>query len=203
MLICRFPQGMRQVILRNDHSGSYLRLLNTSSVTEYSYFPTLRKLLATPKIQENVDTEYLLKRKRWMLIPFATANHICLGSVYAWSLFNQPLTRISGVVAPAAGDWVLGDVTTTFSLIMGGFGWGVIFSKYLDALGPRLCGLIGSFSLGGGFTLASIAAETHSLPLLWLGGAVWGISNGITVCIYEINQDSELTHCFHSVHSSR
>jgi hypothetical protein len=37
---------------------------------------------------------------RWKLIAAATTNHMCLGSIYAWSLFNQPLTRLHGVVAP-------------------------------------------------------------------------------------------------------
>jgi hypothetical protein len=37
---------------------------------------------------------------RWKLIAAATTNHMCLGSIFAWSLFNQPLTRLHGVVAP-------------------------------------------------------------------------------------------------------
>jgi hypothetical protein len=37
---------------------------------------------------------------RWKLVAAATTNHMCLGSIYAWSLFNQPLTRLHGVVAP-------------------------------------------------------------------------------------------------------
>jgi hypothetical protein len=66
----------------------------------------------------------------------------------------------------------------TFSLIMGGFAWGFVFSKHLDAMGPRRCGLIGAASLGGGFSLAALAVHSHSLPLLWLGGGVWGLANG-------------------------
>ncbi|KAH9256315.1 hypothetical protein BASA81_005536 [Batrachochytrium salamandrivorans] len=136
----------------------------------------MRRLLATPVAKG--PSQQLLSRTRWVLIPFATANHVCLGSVFAWSLFNQPLMRLNGVVAPAASDWTLGDSTTTFSLVMGGFAWGFVFSRYLDQFGPRTCQLLGAASLGGGFSLAALAVHEHSLPLLWLGGGVWGLANG-------------------------
>jgi hypothetical protein len=35
---------------------------------------------------------------------------MCIGSVYAWSMFNMPLTQEFGVVASAADDWAFGDV---------------------------------------------------------------------------------------------
>src|SRR5436309_1523445 len=41
---------------------------------------------------------------RWRNLPAAVATHLCLGSVYAWSIFNQPLTRLDGVLVPAGGD---------------------------------------------------------------------------------------------------
>ena len=112
-------------------------------------------------------------------MPASTLNHLCLGSVFAWSCFNQPLMRTQGVLAQSSTDWSLGDVTLTFSLVMGGFAWGALFSKHLDRLGPRFCSLAGAASLGGGFTLVSVASHVHSLPLLYLGGLVWGVSNGI------------------------
>ena len=36
--------------------------------------------------------------------PAALANHICLGGIFAWSVFNKPLTSLYGVVAPASSD---------------------------------------------------------------------------------------------------
>ena len=41
--------------------------------------------------------------------------HVSIGSVYAWSIWNNPLTRQLGVVAQAAGDWSLGDALSVFS----------------------------------------------------------------------------------------
>ena len=72
----------------------------------------------------------------------------------------------------------MGDVAITFSLVMGGFAWGALLGKTLDAWGPRMSCLIGGASLGTGFAVGAAAINLHSLPLLYLGGAVWGLANG-------------------------
>ena len=46
-------------------------------------------------------------------------------------------------MVPASADWAIGDITVTFSLVMGGFVWGAVFGKYLDAWGARACCFIG------------------------------------------------------------
>ena len=38
---------------------------------------------------------------RWRVPPASVAIHLCIGSVYAWSIFNLPLTRVAGVVTDA------------------------------------------------------------------------------------------------------
>ena len=53
---------------------------------------------------------------RWRVPPASVAIHLCIGSVYAWSIYNAPLTRVFGVVAPAADDWSLQNVTWIFSV---------------------------------------------------------------------------------------
>lgn len=116
---------------------------------------------------------------RTRLLPLAMANHLCLGSIFAWSIFNKPLTRLHGVVAPSPHDWSLGDVSLTFSLVMGGFVWGALLSRRLEQWGPRASCLAGAACLGGGFALASAAVQSSSLPLLYAGGLVWGLSNGL------------------------
>ena len=47
---------------------------------------------------------------RWLVPPASIAIHLCIGSVYAWSVFNPALTRQLGVVSPAADDWSLTSV---------------------------------------------------------------------------------------------
>ena len=41
-----------------------------------------------------------------------------MGACYAWSLFNEPLTREIGVIAQASNDWVLSNVVSTFMAII-------------------------------------------------------------------------------------
>jgi MFS family permease len=113
-----------------------------------------------------------------MMIPAATLTHLCLGSIFAWSIFNAPLMRLNGVVASSASDWALSEISVTFSLVMGGFAWGAIFGPLLDKYGPRVSCLIGAAGLSSGFLLASTAVQMQSLPLLYGSGLVWGISNG-------------------------
>lgn len=44
---------------------------------------------------------------RWLVPPASIAIHLCIGSVYAWSIFNPALTKEFGVVTSAAQDWSL------------------------------------------------------------------------------------------------
>ena len=46
--------------------------------------------------------------KRWVQVPLASINHLCIGSVFSWSMFNGPLTQLHGVVAPAAAGEIRG-----------------------------------------------------------------------------------------------
>ena len=44
---------------------------------------------------------------RWRVPVASVAIHLCIGSVYAWSMFNPPLTMTQGVVGSAGDDWTL------------------------------------------------------------------------------------------------
>jgi MFS family permease len=59
---------------------------------------------------------------------------------------------------------------------MGGFVWGAFTGKHLMRWGPRASCVLGACTLGGGFAIASVALSTANLPLLYVGGAVWGMS---------------------------
>ena len=123
---------------------------------ELAGLATLRRLGLHPD-QITVDDTY----NRWRVVPFATVNHLCIGSIFAWSMFNPPLMQDLGVVAPSSSDWALGEISLTFSLVMGGFAWGAVFGKYLDGWGPRASCLIGAASLGGGYSLAAAGIHMH------------------------------------------
>ena len=54
------------------------------------------------------------KFNRWLIPPVALAVHLCIGQVYALSMFSEPLTRIIGVRAAAAEDWSLQELSPLF-----------------------------------------------------------------------------------------
>ena len=53
---------------------------------------------------------------RWLVPPASIAIHLCIGSVYAWSIFNPALIKAYGVVTPTSGDWSLKDVVWIFTV---------------------------------------------------------------------------------------
>ncbi len=55
----------------------------------------------------NVHVRACVRGPRWLTVPFAFTVQLSIGSVYAWSTFNAPLTRQLGVLVPAADDWGL------------------------------------------------------------------------------------------------
>lgn len=112
---------------------------------------------------------------RWKVPPASIAIHLCIGSVYAWSIYNPPLIRLFGVVAPASGDWSLQDVTWIFSVAIVFLGLSAALAgHWLDKVGPRLVGTAAAVLWGGGYLVGSIGILTHQLWLLYFGYGVLG-----------------------------
>ncbi|RVV97555.1 MFS transporter [Mesobaculum littorinae] len=112
---------------------------------------------------------------RWKVPPASIAIHLCIGSVYAWSVFNPALTRQFGIVAPAADDWSLSSVVWVFSVAIVCLGLAAAFAgKWLEKVGPRMVGVVAAFLWGGGFLIGAAGIATHQLWLLYLGYGVLG-----------------------------
>src|SRR5437867_7638897 len=70
---------------------------------------------------------------RWRVPPASVAIHLCIGSVYAWSIFNPALTKVRGVVTSAAGDWSLRNVVWIFTVAIVVLGLTAAFAgKWLE-----------------------------------------------------------------------
>lgn len=112
---------------------------------------------------------------RWLVPPASIAIHLCIGSVYAWSVFNPPLTRELGVVAPAGDDWSLSSVVWIFSVAIVFLGLAAAFGgKWLEKVGPRMVGVLSACLWGGGFVIGSLGIAAHQLWLVYLGYGVLG-----------------------------
>lgn len=118
---------------------------------------------------------------RWLVPPASIAIHLCIGSVYAWSIFNPALIKELGVVTSSAGDWSLSSVVWIFSVAIVFLGLSAaIAGKWLEKVGPRCVGVTAAFLWGGGFVIGSIGISTHQLWLVYLGyGALGGCGLGL------------------------
>ncbi len=118
---------------------------------------------------------------RWLVPPASIAIHLCIGSVYAWSIYNPALMRVHGVVTPAAGDWSLGDVVWIYTVAIVFLGLSAaVAGKWLEDVGPRMVGAVAALCWGGGYLLGSLGIELHELWLVYLGyGVIGGCGLGL------------------------
>ena len=80
---------------------------------------------------------------RWWVPVASVAIHLCIGSVYAWSIYNPALTRVFGVVTPAAQDWSLAQTNRVFTIAIVFLGLSAALAgKWLEDVGPRKVGTV-------------------------------------------------------------
>jgi MFS family permease len=118
---------------------------------------------------------------RWLVPPASVAIHLCIGSVYAWSVYNPALTRALGVVTPAAEDWRLADAAFVFTIAIVFLGLSAaVAGKWLEAVGPRVVGTVAALCWGGGYVIGGLGIALHELWLVYLGyGAIGGCGLGL------------------------
>ncbi|MAI84648.1 MAG: MFS transporter [Rickettsiales bacterium] len=93
---------------------------------------------------------------RWLVPPASIAIHLCIGSVYAWSMFNPALVKIMGVVTSSGDDWSLSQVVWIFSVAIVCLGFTAAYAgKWLEKVGPRMVGFVAACCWGGGFLIGA------------------------------------------------
>lgn len=119
--------------------------------------------------------------KRWLIAPAALGIHLCIGSVYAWSLFNPALVKRIGVVASAADDWTLKQVVWVFTVAIVFLGLSAaVAGKWLEKVGPRMVGVVATACWAGGFVIGGTGIISGQLWLLYLGyGVIGGCGLGL------------------------
>ena len=118
---------------------------------------------------------------RWRVPLASIAIHLCIGSVYAWSIYNPSLTRVYGVVASSGDDWSLSEVVWVFTVAIVFLGLAAAFAgKWLESVGPRKVGVVAACCWGGGYLVGGVGIMTHQLWLLYLGyGVIGGCGLGL------------------------
>ncbi len=111
---------------------------------------------------------------RWTIPPAAVAIHLCVGSVYAWSVFNKPVEALHP-------GWPKGAAAYTFSIAIALLGLSAAFGgTWLERHGPRRAATVAALLFGCGLTLGGLGVKLGWLWLLYGGyGVIGGAGLGL------------------------
>jgi len=102
-----------------------------------------------------------LESKRWGIAMAAVVMQLCLGTVYAWSVFKKPLINAHG--------WGETQTQLTFMIFMFTIGCAAAFGGTLvDKKGPKFVATIGGVLFGISTLLAGYADQIGGLTLLYI-----------------------------------
>ncbi len=118
---------------------------------------------------------------RWLVPPAALAIHLCIGQVYAFSVFKIPLTQLLGVSRSLPGDWRQTQIAWIFSLAIVMLGVSAAaFGKWLEGAGPRKAMFASATCFALGFCVSYLGVIAHQLWLIYLGyGVIGGTGLGL------------------------
>ena len=106
---------------------------------------------------------------RWLMVVMALVLQLCLGVLYAWSVFRAPMMKELG--------YTVKEVGYPFMASLFFFAVGMIFAgRWQDKAGPRKVAIFGGLLLGVGAILSGVLYKT-------IGGLVfaYGILGGLGV----------------------
>jgi len=115
---------------------------------------------------------------RWMFVLLGLLMNLCLGAVYAFSVFKKPLQELWGISATESGLPFM-VFLATFALFM------ALAGGLVGKWGPRKAGLLGGVLVGAGWILAGFAPNITWLTIFYgvIGGAGVGIIYGCPIAV--------------------
>lgn len=118
---------------------------------------------------------------RWLVPPAALSIHLCIGQIYAYSVFNDPLTQVIGITESAPDDWKLTTLGWIFSIAIFCLGASAaVLGKWVERVGPRKSMFVSACCFAGGFVVSALGVWTHQIWLIYLGhGVLGGIGLGL------------------------
>jgi OFA family oxalate/formate antiporter-like MFS transporter len=114
-------------------------------------------------------------RHRGFVILGAILIQLCLGAIYAWSVFTKPLfdagwTRTETQVVFSAG-------LACFAIIM------VLAGRLMTKIGPRKLAILGGLVFGSGYILAGLFGSTNFWPIFIFIGIIGGSGIGLAYVV--------------------
>ncbi len=118
---------------------------------------------------------------RWLVPPAALAVHLSIGQIYAYSVFNAPLTRLIGINHSAPDDWALTTIGWIFSIALAVLGASAaLFGTWMERVGPRKAMFVAACCFALGFWIAALGVVWHRIEWVYLGnGVIGGIGLGL------------------------
>ena len=111
--------------------------------------------------------------KKWHIAITGTFTHLLLGTVYAWSFFQTPITEFTG--------WNNAQAAWAFSLSIFMLGVTAAWAgNKMSVYGPRKLAMIGGALYALGYLISGFALANQSLVLLYFGfGIIGGMGLGL------------------------
>jgi len=118
------------------------------------------------------------EKGRWMFVVLGFIINICLGSVYAYSVFRGPVQKLLNMSATEAGLPFMVFLALFATMVFFG---GLILAK----LGPKVLGWLGGIILRVGWILASFSTSGTMLTITYglIGGAGVGLAYGAPLAV--------------------
>jgi OFA family oxalate/formate antiporter-like MFS transporter len=109
---------------------------------------------------------------RWTVVAGALIVQLCLGALYAWSVFVKPLKDMG---------YSTTETQIVFSVALATFALAMIFAgRWQDRVGPKKVATVGGILFGGGYILASFTGASF-VPFILTIGVIAGAGVG---CAY-------------------
>ncbi|UCE62334.1 MAG: OFA family MFS transporter [Phycisphaerales bacterium] len=119
---------------------------------------------------------------RWLVVVGAILIQLCLGAIYAWSVFTKKVTMADGGYAFTATQaaWVFSAGLATFAFVM------LFAGRWQAKVGPRTVAAVGGIVLGVGYILGGILGKTFLAQLVCIGiigGAGIGLAYVVPIAV--------------------
>jgi len=112
---------------------------------------------------------------RGLVVVGAVLIQLCLGAIYAWSVFTPELTRAGWTKTQT--QWVFSAGLASFAIVM------VIAGRLLPKLGPRKVAMLGGLVLGLGYFLGGLLGATSFAKIFIFIGLIGGAGIGLAYVV--------------------
>ncbi len=112
---------------------------------------------------------------RWLVVVGAILIQLCLGAIYAWSVFTKPLVEAGWTKTETQAVFAAG--LALFAIVM------VIAGRLMPKIGPRKLAMSGGVVLGLGYLLAGLFGGTNFWSIFIFVGIIGGSGIGLAYVV--------------------